>query len=155
MHSFKQLSSIQAHSRVQLFTTPWTAAHQASLSITNSRSSLRLTSIESVMPSSHLILCYPLLLLPPIPPSISLFQWVNTSHEVAKVLEFQPQHHSFQRTPRTDLRWRNSSSICFPLGYEKKWEGTSGCNLVTLNLQKGKRIIHLYSVGVFKIYIYI
>ena len=50
--------------------TPWTAAHQASLSITNSRSSLKLLSIESVMPSSHLILCRPLLLLPPIPPSI-------------------------------------------------------------------------------------
>ena len=59
--------------------------------ITNSRSSLRLTSIESLMLSSHLILCRPLLLLPPIPPSIrvSVFQWVNSSHEVAKVLEFQ------------------------------------------------------------------
>ena len=80
---------IQSLSCVQLFATPWIAARQASLSITNSRSSLRLTSIESVMPSSHLILCRPLLLLPPIPPSISLFQWVNSSHEVAKVLEFQ------------------------------------------------------------------
>ena len=72
-------------------------------SITNSWSSLRLMSIESVMPSSHFILCRPLVLLPPIPPSISLFQWVNSSHEVAKVLEFQLQHHSFQRSPRTDL----------------------------------------------------
>ena len=62
---------------------------QASLSITNSRSSLRFTSIKSVMPSSHLILCRPLLLLPAIPPSISLFQRVNSSHEAAKVLEFQ------------------------------------------------------------------
>ena len=84
-----QFSSVQSLSRVRLFATPWIAAHQASLSITNSWSSLRLTSIESVMPSSHLILCRPLLLLPPIPPSISLFQWVNSSHEVAKVLEFQ------------------------------------------------------------------
>ena len=67
----------------------WIAARQASLSINNSWSSLRLTSIESVMPSSHLILYHPLLLLPPIPPSISLFQWVNSLHEVAKVLEFQ------------------------------------------------------------------
>ena len=66
-------SSVQLLSRVQLFATPWIAAHQASLSITNSRSSLRLTSIESVMPSSHLILCLPLLLLPPIPPSIRVF----------------------------------------------------------------------------------
>jgi len=82
-------SSVQSLSRVRLFVTPWIAARQASLSITNSRSSPRLTSIESVMPSSHLILCRPLLLLPPIPPSISLFQWVNSSHEMAKVLQFQ------------------------------------------------------------------
>ena len=57
---------------------PWIAAHQASLSITNSRSSLRLTSIESVMPSSHLILCHPLLLLPPISPSIKVFSNEST-----------------------------------------------------------------------------
>ena len=63
--------------------------HARPPSITNSRSSLRLTSIESVVPSSHLILCRPLLLLPPIPPSIRVFQWVNSSHEAAKVLEFQ------------------------------------------------------------------
>ena len=62
---------------------------QASLSITNSRSSLRLTSIESVMPSSHLILCCPLLLLPQIPPSIRVFSNESSLHEVAKVLEFQ------------------------------------------------------------------
>ena len=68
---------------------PWITARQDSLPITNSWSSLKLTSIESVMPSSHLILCHPLLLLPSIPPSISLFQWVNSSHEEAKVLEFQ------------------------------------------------------------------
>ena len=78
-----QFSSVQSFSRVRLFATPWIAACQASLSITNSRSSLSLTSIKSVMPSSHLILCHPLLLLPSIPPSISLFQWVNSSHEVA------------------------------------------------------------------------
>ena len=100
LHSF---SSVQSLSRVRLFATLWITAHQASLSITNSRSSLRLTSIESVIPSSHLILCRPLLLLPPIPPSIPLFQWVNSSHEVAKVLELQLQYHSFQRNPRADL----------------------------------------------------
>jgi len=66
-------SSVQSLSRVRLFATPWIAARQASLSITNSRSSLRLTSIKSVMPSSHLILCHPLFLLPPIPPSIRVF----------------------------------------------------------------------------------
>ena len=68
-----RFSSVQSLSRVRLFATPWIAARQASLSITNSRSSLRLTSIELVMPSSHLILCHPLLLLPPIPPSIRVF----------------------------------------------------------------------------------
>ena len=70
-------SSVQSLSRVWLFATPGTAAHQATLSITNSQSSLRLTSIESVMPSSHLILCR-LLLLPPIPPSIRLFSNEST-----------------------------------------------------------------------------
>ena len=68
-----QFSSVQSLSRVWLFATPWIAARQASLSITNSRSSLRLTSIKSVMPSSHVILCHPLLLLPQIPPSIRVF----------------------------------------------------------------------------------
>ena len=68
-----QFSSDQSLSRVRLFATPSTAAHQASLSITNSWSSLKLMSIESVMPSSHLILCRPLLLLLPIPPSIRVF----------------------------------------------------------------------------------
>ena len=66
-------SSVQSLSRVQLFATPWIAAHQASLSITNSRSSPKLMCIELVMPSSHLILCRPLLLQPPIPPSIRVF----------------------------------------------------------------------------------
>ena len=83
--------SVQSLSHVRLFATPWIVARQASLSITNSRSSLRLMSIESVMLSSHLILCHPLLLLPPVRVSQhqSLFQWVNFSHEVAKVLKFQ------------------------------------------------------------------
>ena len=75
-----QFSSVQSLIRVQLFATPWIAARQASLSITNSRSSPRLTSIESVMPSSHLILCHPLLLLPPIPPSIRVFFSESTFH---------------------------------------------------------------------------
>ena len=67
------LSSIQLLSRVQLFATPWTAAHQASLSITNSQSLLKRMSIESAMPSNHLILCHPLLLLPSVFPSIRVF----------------------------------------------------------------------------------
>ena len=73
-----QFSSVQSLSRVQLFATPWTTACQASLSITNSRSLLKLMSIESVMPSSHLILSRPLLLLSPIPPSIRIFSNEST-----------------------------------------------------------------------------
>ena len=73
------LQSVQfSHSVVQLFVTPWIAARQASLSITNSRSLLKLMPIELVMPSSHLILCHPLLLLPPIPPSVRVFSNEST-----------------------------------------------------------------------------
>ena len=75
-----QFSSVQPLSRVRLFSTPWITAHQASLSITNSRSLLKLMPIESVMPSSHLILCHPLLLLPLIPPSIRVFSNESTLH---------------------------------------------------------------------------
>ena len=74
------VNSVQSLSRVRLFATPWIAARQASLSITNSRSSPRLTSIKLVMPSSHLILCRPLLLLPPIPPSSRVFSNESTLH---------------------------------------------------------------------------
>ena len=70
---FLDISSVQSLSCVRLFVTPWTAAHQASLSITNCRSLLKLMSIESVMPSNHLILCHLLLLLPSIFPSIRVF----------------------------------------------------------------------------------
>ena len=73
-------SSVQSLSRVRLFAASRIAAHQASLSITNSRSSLRLTSIEYVIPSSHLILDRPLLLLPPIPPSIRVFSNESNLH---------------------------------------------------------------------------
>ena len=75
-----QFSSVQSLSHVRLFVTPWITARQASLSIINSQSSLRLTSIESVMPSSHLILCHPLLLLPLIPLSIRVFSNESTLH---------------------------------------------------------------------------
>ena len=83
-------NSVQSLGRVRLFVTPWIAACQASLSITSSRSSLRLTTIESVMPSSHLILCHPLLLLPPIPPSIRIF-----SNESALRMRW-PKYWSFR-----------------------------------------------------------
>ena len=81
---------VQLLSRVWLFATPWTAAHQASLSFTNSQSLLRFMSIELVMPSNHLILCHP-----HFPPALNLsrdrglFQWVNSFHQVARVLELQ------------------------------------------------------------------
>jgi len=73
-------SSVQLLSRVRLFATPWTAARQASLSVTNSRSLLKLMSIESVMPSNHLFLCHPLLLLPSILPSIRVFSNESVLH---------------------------------------------------------------------------
>ena len=97
-----QFSSL---SRVQLFANPWIAACQASLSISNSWSLLKPMSIESVMPSSLLILCHPLLLLPQIPPSIRVFSNESTllMWWPAKVLEFQLQRQSFQWTPRTYL----------------------------------------------------
>ena len=74
------LSSVQSLSRVWLFVTPWIAARQASLSITNSQSLLKLMSLESVMPSIHLILCHPLLLLPSILPSIRIFSNESALH---------------------------------------------------------------------------
>ena len=93
-----KFTSVQSHSRVRLFATPWITAGQASLSITNSRSSLRLMSIDSVMPSSHLILCRPLLLLPPIPTSIrvffpmsQLFAWGGQSTGVSASASFPPK----------------------------------------------------------------
>ena len=92
------VQSVQSLSHVRLFATPWTGARQASLSITNSRSSLKLTSIKSVMPSSHLILCRPLLLLPPIPPSIRvfsndyLFTWGGQSTGVSALASVLPKN---------------------------------------------------------------
>ena len=74
------ISSVQSLNCVRLFATPWTAARQASLSFTISQSLLKLASIESVMPSNHIILCCSLLLLPPVPPSIRVFSNESTLH---------------------------------------------------------------------------
>ena len=96
-------SSVQSLSHVRLFATQWTAAHQASLSITNFRSLFKLMSIESVMPSNHLILSSP------SPPAFNLsqhqglFQWVSSLHQVVKVLEFQLRQWSFQWILRNDF----------------------------------------------------
>ena len=93
-----QFSSVQSLSRVWLLVTPWIAALHASLSITNSWSSPKLMSIESVMPSSHLILCRPLLLLPSIPPSIrvfsnkSTFAWGGESIGVSALASVLPKN---------------------------------------------------------------
>ena len=97
-HTNFQFSSVQSLSSVWLFATPWIAAHQASLSITNSWSSPKLVCIESVVPSSHLILCRPLLLLPPIPPCIrvfsmiQLFAWGGQSTGVSALASFLPKN---------------------------------------------------------------
>ena len=97
-----QFSSVQLLSCVRLFATPWTAACQASLSITNSKNLPKLMSTESVIQPSHP-------LSSPSPPTFNLsqqqglFKWVNSSNHVAKGLEFQLQHQSFQWTLRTDL----------------------------------------------------
>ena len=85
------ISSVQSLSHVQLFATPWTAARQASLSITNSRSLLQLMAIELVMPSNHLILCRPLLLLPSMFPSIRVF-----SNESVVRIRYWPKYWSFR-----------------------------------------------------------
>ena len=93
-----QFSSVQLLGRVRLFATPWIAARQASLSITNSRSSLRFTSIKSVMPYSHLILCRPLLLLPPMFPASKsfpvsqLFAWGGQSTGASALASLLPKN---------------------------------------------------------------
>ena len=102
-HSNESVSaSVQSLSHFRLCVTPWIAVHQASLSITNSRTLPKLMFIESVMPSNHP-------LSSPSPPAFNpsqhqcLFKWVSSSHQVAKILEFQLQHPSFQWTPGKDF----------------------------------------------------
>ena len=102
-------SSVQSLSRVILFATPWTAARQASLSITNSRSSLKLMSIESLMPSNHLILCRPLLLLPSIFPSIKVF----SNESVLPIRWTKYWSFSFNITPSNE----HSGLICFKMDW--------------------------------------
>ena len=105
-----QFSSLQSLSRVRLFATPWTAGCQASPSITNSLSLPKLMSIESVMPSNHLILCYPLLLLPSIFPNIRVF-----SNESVLCIRW-PKHWSFS----FNIRPSNETQIWSPLGWRRR-----------------------------------
>ena len=113
LFSVVQLSSVQLLSRVQLFVTPRIAERQASLSITNSRSLPKLLSIKSVMPSSHLILCHPLFLWPPIPPSIRVF-----SNESTLRMRW-PKYWSFSISPSNEhlglipLGWTGWVSLQF------------------------------------------
>ena len=113
--------SVQSLSRVRLFVTPWAAAHQTSLSITNSQSLLKLISIKSVMPSNHLILCHPLLLLPSIFPDLGLFKWVSSLYQVAKVLAVQLQHQSFQWIFRTYFNVRVAFQLWTKI-YDLIWQ---------------------------------
>jgi len=114
-----QFSSVQPLSRVRLFATPWIAARQAFLSITNSRSSLKLTSIESVMSSSHLILCCPLLLLPTFPPSIRVFSNESTLHlRWPKYWSF-----SFSIIPSKEI----PGLISFRMDCEEGWAPNNWC----------------------------
>ena len=127
LNNYFKLIIIQRHS-VQFssvskscptFCDPWIAARQASLSITNSRSSLRLMSIESVMPSSHLVLCHPLLLLPPIPPSIRVFSNEST----------------------LPMRWRKYWSFSFSIIPSKKIPGLISFTMDWLDLLAVQRTL--------------
>ena len=113
-----QFSPVQSLNRVQFFATPWTAAYQASLSITNSRSLLKLMSIELVMPSNHLILCRPLLLLPSIFPSIRVFSNESVLH----------------------IRWPKYWSFSFSISPSNEYSGLISFRMDWLTSLKSKRL---------------
>ena len=115
-----QFSSVQSLSHVQIFSTPWTAARQASLSITNSRSLPRLMSVESVMPSKHLILCHPLLLLPSIFPSIRDFSNESVLH----------------------IRW---PKYCFSISLSNEHSGLISFRMDWLDLLQSKALSRVFS----------
>ena len=128
-------SSVQ-FSRVRLFATPWIAARQASLSITNSRSSLRLTSIESVMPSSHLILCRPLLLLPPVPPSIRVFSNESTLH-----MSVPSSRGSFPPRNQTNVSYVSQHHLGSPMCHRADFKnGLSLIDLIFRNVSGHSRL---------------
>ena len=117
------MCSVQSLSRVQLFTTPWTATHQACLSITNSWSLLKLMSIESLMPSNHLILCCPLLLLPPIFPSIRVFSNESSLHN----------------------RWPKYWSFSFCISLSNEYSGLISFRMDWLDLLAVKELSRVFS----------
>ena len=108
-----QFRSVQSLSRVRLFATPWTAARQASLSVTNSRSLLRLMSIESVMPSNHIILCHPLLHPPSRIPSIRVFSNESVLH----------------------IRWPKFWSFSFSISLSNEYSGLISFRMDWISLQ--------------------
>ena len=147
---FKGKSSVQLLSHVRLFATPWIAARQASLFITISQSSLRLMSIESVMPSGHLILCRPLLLLPSIPPSIrvfpmsQLFAWGGQSTGVSALASFLPKK-SWGWSPSEWTGWISLQSkvliftqdqvwLYWTPSITSTWKHSAKCSIKWLNL---------------------
>ena len=115
--------SFQSLCRVQLFVTPWTAARQASLSITNSRSSLKLTSVESVMPTNHLILCHPILLPPSIFPSIRVF----SNQSVFRI------------------RWPKYWSFSFNISPSNEYSGLISFRMDRLDLLQSKGLSRVFS----------
>ena len=141
-------SSVQLLSRVQLFANTWTAARQASLSITNSQSLLKLMSIELVMLSNHVIL---MLSLSPFAFNPSqrqgLFQWIGSSNQVAKVLEFQLQHQSFQWICRNDFLYDGLvGSPCCPRDSEESSPTPQfkSINSLALNFHYGPILISVH-----------
>ena len=121
-------SSVQLLCCVQFFEIPQTAAHQASLSITNSRSLLKLMSIESVMPSNHLILCHPLLLLPSIIPSIRVFSNESDLH----------------------IRWPKYWSFSFSISPSNENSGLISFRMNLLDLLQSKRLSRVFSNTTFQ-----
>ena len=121
--SFLNVSSVQSLSHVQLFATPWTAACQASLSITNSWSLLKLMSIELVMPSNHLILCHPLLPLPSIFPSTRVFSNESALH----------------------IRWPKCWSFSFSMSPSNEYSGLISLGLTGLISLQSKRLSRVLS----------
>ena len=137
-----EFSSVQSLSRLQLFATPWTVAHQASLSITNSWSLLKLMSIKSLMPSNHLILCHPLLFLPSIFPSMSVFsnklalhnRWpkywgfsINTSKEYSGLISFRIHWFdllAIQGTLKSLVQYHSSKTHQFFSAQPSSWSNS-------------------------------
>ena len=162
-------SSVQSLSRVGLFATPWIAAHQASLSITNSQSSLRLTSLESVMPSSHLNFCRPLLLLSPIPPSIRVFSNESTLHmrwpmywsfsfsiipskEIPGLISFRMDWldlHAVQGTLKSLLQHHSSKGIAIYL-HQVTWFQDQRSSPPTWTGYPAKLTVQAYSLELFQ-----